>query len=353
MFYLERLPCPVVVTNCNGQVLHTNRDFRQLVAPENCDYMDSYLPPASRIFLHSYAWPMLLKNGEFSELYLQLLTTNGQLLPVMANARISQTESERVVIWVFFVAKERQRFEAELLKARQHAQEAALQLTEVNTELQYANAQLSEYAQEARIKADKFAHLSLTDPLTNLGNRRALTRSVKQWMLTANSQSVSSLLLIDIDFFKQINDLFGHAEGDNVLRNVAQRLLDSARAQDSVIRHGGEELALWLPNSDLESATRVAKRVHQHISRVLVAGQSITVSIGVSSMTQNGHEAGILLEHLLAQADIAVYEAKAHGRNRTICFADQSQPSCLGSDNGEGKALAESAHSLPDIHRFS
>lgn len=353
MFYLERLPCPVVVTNCNGHVLHTNRDFRQLVAPENCDYLDSYFPPASRIFLHSYAWPMLLKNGEFSELYLQLLTTNGQLLPVMTNARISQTESEQVVIWVFFVAKERQRFEAELLKARQHAQETALQLTEVNTELQYANAQLSEYAQEARIKADKFAHLSLTDPLTNLGNRRALTRNVKQWMLTANSQSVSSLLLIDIDFFKQINDRFGHAEGDNVLRNVAQQLLDSARAQDSVIRHGGEEFALWLPNSDLEGATRAAKRVHQHISRVQVAGESITVSIGVSSMALNGHEAGILLEHLLAQADIAVYEAKAHGRNRTICFADQSQPSCVGSDKGEGKALAESAHSLPGIHRLN
>ena len=94
MFYLERVPCPVVVTNCNGHVLHTNRDFRQLVASENCDYLDSYFPPASRIFLHSYAWPMLLKNGEFSELYLQLLTTNGQLLPVMTNARISQTEGD-------------------------------------------------------------------------------------------------------------------------------------------------------------------------------------------------------------------------------------------------------------------
>ena len=70
-------------------------------------------------------------------------------------------------------------------------------------------------------------------------------------------------------------------------------------------------------------------------------------------MTQNGHEAGVLLEHLLAQADTAVYEAKALGRNRTICFADQSQPSCLGSDNVEGKALAESAHSLPDIHRIN
>lgn len=322
MFYLERLPCPVLVTSCNGQVLHTNRDFKQLVVPEAYDSMDHYFPPACRIFLHTYAWPMLLKNGEFNELYMQLLTADGQLIPVMTNARISEADGERIVIWLFFVAKERQRFEAELLKARQYAQETAIQLTEVNTELQHANAQLSHYALEARTKADKFAHLSLTDPLTNLGNRRALTRNVEQWMNNVNSASVGSLLLIDIDYFKQINDRFGHAEGDNALRQLAQRLLESVRANDTVVRHGGEEFALWLPDSDQEGAKITAKRVHAQISKIQVVGQSFTVSIGISSMAHNGQDAEIFLEHLLAQADAAVYEAKANGRNCTVCFAD-------------------------------
>ena len=322
MLYLEHLPCPVLVTSCSGRVLHINRDFKQLVTPESSDNMDYYLPPASRIFLHTYAWPLLLRNHEFNELYMQLQSADGQQIPVMTNARLIEAEGERVVIWLFFVAKERQRFEAELLKARKHAQENAIELTKVNIELQKANAKLSQYAQEAKTKADKFAQLSLTDPLTNLGNRRALTRDVKQWMNTANSESVASLLLIDVDFFKQINDCFGHAEGDEVLRHLARQLLKSAGKHDTVIRHGGEEFALWLPNLDQEEAKRTAQRVHDHMVQILVGNKPITVSIGIASMAQNRQDTGIFLDLLLAEADAAVYEAKARGRNCTICFSD-------------------------------
>lgn len=90
--------------------------------------MDQFFPPASRIFLQTHAWPLLLRNGEFSELYLQLQSENGQAIPVMANARISEVDGTPEVIWLFFVAKDRQRFEAELLKAREQAQESAAQL---------------------------------------------------------------------------------------------------------------------------------------------------------------------------------------------------------------------------------
>ncbi|KOX65658.1 diguanylate cyclase [Pseudomonas psychrophila] len=322
MFYLERLPCPVLVTNCNGSVQHTNRDFKKLVAPEVYENMNHYFPPACRIFLQTHAWPLLLKNGEFNELYMQLLTAGGERIPVMTNARISEAEGERVVIWLFFVVKERQRFEAELLKARQYAQETAIQLAKVNTELQHANARLSQYAIAVRTEADQFAHLSLTDPLTDLGNRRALSLNVEQWVHSASGESVGSLLLIDIDFFKQINDRFGHAEGDNALRKLAQQLLKSVRAQDTVVRYGGEEFALWLPNSDREGAKLTAKRVHTCTSQIQVADLHITVSIGISSLAPNVQEVGTFLEQLLAQADAALYDAKANGRNRTVCFGD-------------------------------
>ena len=322
MFYLERLPCPVLVTNCNGNVQHTNRDFKKLVAPEVYENMNHYFPPACRIFLQTHAWPLLLKNGEFNELYMQLLTASGERIPVMTNARISEADGERVVIWLFFVAKERQRFEAELLKARQYAQETAIQLAKVNTELQSANARLSQYAIAVRTEADQFAHLSLTDPLTDLGNRRALSLNVEQWVHSASGESVGSLLLIDIDFFKRINDRFGHAEGDSALRKLSQQLLKSVRAQDTVVRYGGEEFALWLPNSDREGAKLTAKRVHNCTAQIQVADQDITVSIGISSLAPNEQEVGTFLEHLLAQADAALYDAKAKGRNRTVCFGD-------------------------------
>lgn len=105
MFYLERLPCPVLVTNCSGDVKHTNRDFKKIVVSKVSGNMDHYFPPAGRIFLQTHAWPLLLKNGELNELYMQLLSVDGQRIPVMTNAQISETEGERIVIWLFFVAK--------------------------------------------------------------------------------------------------------------------------------------------------------------------------------------------------------------------------------------------------------
>lgn len=322
MFYLERLPCPVLVTDCSGQIKHTNRDFKKLVVLETESTMDQYFPPACHIFLHSYAWPLLLKNGEFNELYLQLLAPDGQKIPVMANARISEVEGEREVIWLFFIAKERQRFEAELLNARQEAQETARQLADVITELHHAYGQLSQYAQEAKTKADQYAHLSLTDPLTNLGNRRALARSVKQWMHTSQTDSVGSLLLVDIDFFKQINDRFGHPEGDKTLAKLAKRLLESVRANDTVARYGGEEFAIWLPNTNIDSAKITAERIHANVSKILVAGENISVSIGISCLTQGGLADETFLDKLIEKADAAVYTAKSQGRNRTICSSD-------------------------------
>ena len=146
MFYLDRLPGPVLVTDCNGRVKHCNCDFKRLAGAGAAEGMDQFFPPASRIFLQTHAWPLLLRNGEFSELYLQLQSEGGQAIPVMTNARISEVDGTPEVIWLFFVAKDRQRFEAELLKAREQAQESSAQLAKANLALQSAYAQLANYA---------------------------------------------------------------------------------------------------------------------------------------------------------------------------------------------------------------
>lgn len=322
MFYFEPLPCPVLVTDCSGHILHANCDFTTLVAHGTGDAMDRFFPPACRIFLQTHAWPMLLKDGEFRELYMQLLAADQQLLPVMTNARVSEIDGEPVVIWLFFVAQIRQLFEAELLKARERAQDTATQLAKANFELQRAYAQLAENAAEVKTEAEQLAHLSHTDPLTALGNRRALSLNVKQWINAAEHQSVGSLLMIDIDLFKQVNDRFGHAEGDRALREVSRQLLNSVRVEDTVVRYGGEEFVVWLPHLDMQETQLIAQRIHDHVSRVQVAEKSLTVSIGVTSLKLQGQEPESFLERMLTEADTALYEAKNLGRNRTVCFAD-------------------------------
>ena len=314
MFYLDRLPGPVLVTDCNGRIKHCNCDFKRLAGVGTAEGMDQFFPPASRIFLQTHAWPLLLRNGEFSELYLQLQSEGGQAIPVMTNARISEVDGTPEVIWLFFVAKDRQRFEAELLKAREQAQESAAQLAKANLALQSAYAQLANYAVEIQSEAEQLAQLSHTDPLTALSNRRALSVHVEQWLGSVSALACGSLLLIDIDHFKQINDRFGHAEGDRVLVDMAQRLLASVRSGDSVVRYGGEEFAIWLPNADLDEASDIAERVHDQIKALEVANESITVSIGIASLKPCAE----YLEHLLAAADKALYTAKAQGRNRSI-----------------------------------
>ncbi|CAM3835900.1 diguanylate cyclase [Ectopseudomonas alcaliphila] len=314
MLYLDRLPGPVLVTDCNGRIKHCNCDFKRLAGVGTAEGMDQFFPPASRIFLQTHAWPLLLRNGEFSELYLQLQSEGGQAIPVMTNARISEVDGTPEVIWLFFVAKDRQRFEAELLKAREQAQESAAQLAKANLALQSAYAQLANYAVEIQSEAEQLAQLSHTDPLTALSNRRALSVHVEQWLGSVSDLACGSLLLIDIDHFKQINDRFGHAEGDRVLVDMAQRLLASVRSGDSVVRYGGEEFAIWLPNADLDEASDIAERVHDQIKALEVANESITVSIGIASLKPCAE----YLEHLLAAADKALYTAKAQGRNRSI-----------------------------------
>lgn len=291
MFYLERLPCPVLVTDCSGLVLHTNLDFRALVGLGNTSTMDRYFPPASRIFLQTHAWPLLFKNGEFNELYMQLLTADEARIPVMTNARVTEIRSNRVVIWLFFVAKERQRFESELLQARRQAQETAAKLADVNSELVRAYAQLTAYTAEVKTEAEQLAHLSHTDYLTGLGNRRALLLQVERWMKSASDQDTGSLLLIDIDFFKQVNDRLGHAEGDRVLCNIASQLQKSARAQDTVVRYGGEEFVVWLPYSDRRGAELTAQRLHNQVAQAQTSEQPVTVSIGLSTLAPQHQKA--------------------------------------------------------------
>ncbi len=314
MLYLDRLPCPVLVTDCNGRIKHANSDFTRLTCSEPSGDMDQFFPPASRIFLQTHVWPLLLRYGEFNELYLQLQSSGDQLMPVMTNARISENQGSEEVIWLFFVAKDRQRFEKELLKARQQAQESAARLAKANLALQNAYAQLANYTVEVESEAEQLAQLSHTDPLTALSNRRALSLHVELWIANAGPYHNGSLLLIDIDHFKQINDRFGHAEGDRVLVELAQRLMNSVRSGDSVARYGGEEFAIWLPDTDLDEASDIAQRAHEQIKSLEVAGNRVTVSIGIACLQPCER----FLTLLLAAADRALYNAKIQGRNRTV-----------------------------------
>jgi len=158
------------------------------------------------------------------------------------------------------------------------------------------------------------------DPLTGLLNRRGLAYSLKVVISdAARNDKVISAMLIDIDHFKQINDLYGHEAGDRVLQSFGKALTNLCRTSDVLCRLGGEEFLVVMPSTSLESAITLAERLRAHIEilEISIADRiiSITASFGVAM--QQGE---IELDGLIRDADKAVYEAKNAGRNQ-VCQA--------------------------------
>lgn len=171
--------------------------------------------------------------------------------------------------------------------------------------------------------------LAMHDGLTNLLNRRAIHAHAESELSLANRKdSALSLLMLDIDFFKAVNDRYGHAVGDLALRFVADMLMQKKRPYDWAGRWGGEEFLLVLPKANLEEAARVAERIRASLEAtplVLADGREVPLrlSLGVSC-TQGQLDNPITVNQLLHQADKALYAAKAAGRNQVRVFHNES-----------------------------
>jgi diguanylate cyclase (GGDEF)-like protein len=164
----------------------------------------------------------------------------------------------------------------------------------------------------------KLTELAAVDGLTQLRNRRAfeerLEDETRRWR--RNGTDVS-LILLDIDHFKQYNDTFGHPKGDEVLRSVGQLLRSSLRAADFAARYGGEEFAVILPNTNHAGSLIVAEQLRRAIEGASWEERAITASIGVATMSEEISTP----EQLVDQADRALYRSKEAGRNRVTSSA--------------------------------
>lgn len=157
---------------------------------------------------------------------------------------------------------------------------------------------------------------ALTDPLTGTGNRIALDNTLqREAALAHRHQQALSILVVDIDLFKGINDQYGHAVGDLVLKNVANLITQASRSTDAVFRIGGEEFVVVLNKTNEFGASRIAERIRSMVAdgSTTVGEEKVTttVSVGVASLEDDGN-----LKNLFNNADAAMYAAKTRGRNR-------------------------------------
>jgi diguanylate cyclase (GGDEF)-like protein/PAS domain S-box-containing protein len=168
---------------------------------------------------------------------------------------------------------------------------------------------------------EQVQRLAVTDPLTNLNNRRYFFEVAHREMERARRhQSPLSLIMIDIDRFKEVNDTHGHLIGDMVLSHIADRLHAQLREIDVLCRYGGEEFVVLLPDTSLEAAYQVAERLRQAITEAPFQVEDIqvevTTSLGVARMDSESDK----IDDLVRDADQALYQAKAAGRNQSILW---------------------------------
>ncbi|MDZ8183580.1 MAG: diguanylate cyclase [Nostoc sp. ChiSLP02] len=243
-----------------------------------------------------------------SACHVQLL----EKLQVRAKLVVSILQGDR--LWGLLVAhhcsaaREWQAWESELLQQLATQVAIAIQQSELYHQLQLANQQLE--------------NIAMVDQLTQIANRRRFDSKLEcVWKYLLREQGCVSLLLCDIDYFKQYNDTYGHAAGDECLRLVAQALQQSVkRSTDLAARYGGEEFIVILLNTDSDGASLVAQKIHQAIKQLNIphaastVKQYVTLSIGIATVIPTPDMVPL---DLIEKADRALYQAKAQGRDRS------------------------------------
>ncbi|NQZ09564.1 MAG: sensor domain-containing diguanylate cyclase, partial [Algicola sp.] len=172
---------------------------------------------------------------------------------------------------------------------------------------------------------NELTRLSKVDGLTDIANRRRFDEEYEQdWIEAQRNQLPLSLIMADIDFFKQFNDTYGHQVGDDCLQKVAKALEKSViRSADLVARFGGEEFVVILPNTDSKGACTIAQTILDNVKQLNIEHQTSTVanilttSLGIATLTPVKND---VLSTLLGQADKALYQAKETGRDRWVLY---------------------------------
>ncbi len=196
-----------------------------------------------------------------------------------------------------------------------------------NRELMALNKKINRLLKSLDSRNRQLRELSMKDELTGMYNYRFFRKILQeQYKLAKRYKFPLSCIMIDIDYFKAVNDTYGHQFGDAVLKQLAEILKNNVRDTDKVVRYGGEEFAILFPYTDYEAAYKKAEKLRRLVSgySFLIKGRAIgiTISLGIAAYPENKKvtRAGRLVNY----ADEALYQAKERGRNQTVMYADGS-----------------------------
>ncbi|MEK3919549.1 diguanylate cyclase [Paenibacillus polymyxa] len=313
---LDLAPCGYFSISDSGVVQSVNQTLLTMLGYERDEligqHIESTMSVSNKVFFHTYFYPYIQLYGHVDEMYFTFRTRDQQAVPVLLNGVRQTRNGESVVDCVVVVMRKRIEHEKDILHTKTKLQELYQATQEANKELERLHEEYK-IKEQALIKVnDQLETLASTDLLTGLKNRRFFQeKMLESLMMFQEKQRYFSLLVVDIDHFKSINDTYGHPIGDLVLGNLAGLLQSVSRSTDVVARYGGEEFVIILPDCEEEQAIGIAERYRSQVASADWGEYNITVSIGAATVVEEDTE-----KTLFQRADNALYVSKTGGRNR-------------------------------------
>ncbi|TWT01953.1 sensor domain-containing diguanylate cyclase [Planomicrobium sp. CPCC 101079] len=311
---LNLAPCGYLVIDPSNCIIEINETLKQIIGgTEAPSHMHELLTVASRAYFQTYFTPSIKTYGKVDEMFLTLKSANGRI-PVLMNTVERNGRYECVLLPM----TTRQEYENELLLAKRQAEKIHRETIEAYAKLQGLMKEVEGKKLELEKLNVQLQGMTVTDSLTGLKNRRYLDEQLLQLVREASETGKPlSLLVVDIDHFKHVNDTYGHPTGDSVLQELALKLQTETRDQDIVARMGGEEFVVILPGMDTDNTMEMAERIRANVENGAWKHVNITVSIGVAAYENGDDPASLFLK-----ADEALYHSKNSGRNRVTAQWD-------------------------------
>lgn len=313
---LDLAPCGYFSISDSGIVQSINQTLLAMLGYERDElvgqHIESTMSVSNKVFFHTYFYPYIQLYGHVDEMYFTFRTRDQQPVPVLLNGIRQTRNGESVVDCVVVVMRKRIEHEKDILHTKTKLQELYQATQEANKELERLHEEYK-IKEQALIKVnDQLETLASTDLLTGLKNRRFFQEKMVECLLLFQEKGrYFSLLVVDIDHFKSINDTYGHPIGDLVLGNLAGLLQSVSRSTDVVARYGGEEFVIILSDCEEEQASGIAERYRSQVASADWGEYNITVSIGAATIVEEDTE-----QTLFQKADNALYASKTGGRNR-------------------------------------
>lgn len=318
---LKNAPCGFLSIDYEGYIVAVNDTFLIEMNYEQDELVGKHVekicrPPARMIF-HSYFYPTIHLYGKVRELFVKFMKKSGEEVPFILNARRFEDEATYRIDIVMLPMIKRMEYEQVLRQTKVKVEEILKEKEAAHQELQALYVEIKEKKIEVENMNAHLVVLSNTDKLTNIPNRRYFNQSLEESVFEyEKTQKPFSLMMMDIDHFKRVNDRYGHQIGDRVLIQVAAILSENLPKNAVLARYGGEEFVILLTGMSENDAMATAEILKDSIEYAhWDSVNRMTISAGIATFTEDDDSYSII-----TKADQALYLSKERGRNCATHF---------------------------------